>query len=202
MPADEDVGDEAWLTLARSQGWIVFMKDARIRHNPVERSAVLRHSVRCFCLTGQSLPADEIRAGAGCTPTSGSLPRSLPTLDSVHLTGSDGDDMGRFLNQESDLRAAPVSNAGQPRRGGVRIPDPKLGSDPYRRPDRPRHELPTGQDKLGSRATKCATSPSSMPAVDARTPNRRRTSTPTRQQHAAALTPQLRPRLGSVRRTV
>ncbi len=60
VPADEEVADEEWLTLAGSEGWVVFMKDTRIRYNPAERAAVLRHSVRCFCLTSQSLPADEM----------------------------------------------------------------------------------------------------------------------------------------------
>jgi len=60
VPADEEVADEEWLTLAGSKGWVVFMKDTRIRYNPAERAAVLRHSVRCFCLTSQSLPADEM----------------------------------------------------------------------------------------------------------------------------------------------
>lgn len=59
-PADESVRDEEWLQLAGTSGRAVFMKDTRIRYNPAERQAVLRHSVRCFCLTNQSLRADEM----------------------------------------------------------------------------------------------------------------------------------------------
>ncbi len=60
LPADEGVADEEWLELAGKSGWAVFMKDARIRYNPAERAAVLRHAVRCFCLTSQSLSSDEM----------------------------------------------------------------------------------------------------------------------------------------------
>jgi hypothetical protein len=60
VPADETVVDEEWLELAGESGWAVFMKDTRIRYNPAERGAVLRHSVRCFCLTSQSLSSGEM----------------------------------------------------------------------------------------------------------------------------------------------
>jgi hypothetical protein len=60
VPADETVMDEEWLELAGSSGWAVFMKDTRIRYSPAERGAVLRHSVQCFCLTSQSLAAEEM----------------------------------------------------------------------------------------------------------------------------------------------
>jgi hypothetical protein len=60
VPADETVADEEWLELAGTSGWAVFMKDTRIRYNPAERGAVLRHSVQCFCLTSQSLSSDEM----------------------------------------------------------------------------------------------------------------------------------------------
>jgi hypothetical protein len=55
IPADEAVADEDWLELAGSNGWAVFMKDARIRFNTAEREVVERFSVRCFCLSNQSL---------------------------------------------------------------------------------------------------------------------------------------------------
>lgn len=60
VPVDETVKDEEWLELAGRCGWAVLMKDRRIRHNPAERAAVIRHRVRCFCLTSQSLAADEM----------------------------------------------------------------------------------------------------------------------------------------------
>lgn len=34
IPADEDVKDEVWLELAGRNGWVVFLKDARIRSRP------------------------------------------------------------------------------------------------------------------------------------------------------------------------
>jgi PIN like domain len=46
--------------VAGTSGWAVFMKDTRVRYNPAERSAVLRHSVQCFCLTSQSLSSVEM----------------------------------------------------------------------------------------------------------------------------------------------
>lgn len=60
VPADEDVTDEEWLELAGTSRWAVLMKDTRIRYNPAERSAVLRHSVQSFCLTSQYLSAHDM----------------------------------------------------------------------------------------------------------------------------------------------
>lgn len=37
VPRDETVTDQAWLALAGQRGWVVFMKDARIRYNRAER---------------------------------------------------------------------------------------------------------------------------------------------------------------------
>jgi hypothetical protein len=62
VPADESVADEDWLTLAGQRGWVVFMKDTRIRYNPPERDAVRAHAVRCFCLSSQSLTGDVMAA--------------------------------------------------------------------------------------------------------------------------------------------
>ena len=60
IPDDEDIPDEAWLKLASSQNRIVFMKDKRIRYNPLERDVVETFAVRCFCLASQQLPASEM----------------------------------------------------------------------------------------------------------------------------------------------
>ena len=60
MPQDERVADEEWLEVAGSRGWVVLMKDKRIRYRPHERGAVERFSVRCFCLAGRNLPAEEM----------------------------------------------------------------------------------------------------------------------------------------------
>lgn len=55
IPADEAVSDEEWLGLAGARGWVVFMKDARVRYNLAEREAVKAHRARCFCLSNQNL---------------------------------------------------------------------------------------------------------------------------------------------------
>ena len=52
--------DEEWLELVGTSGWTVFMKDTRIRYNPAERSAAIRHSVQCFFLTSPSLSSSEM----------------------------------------------------------------------------------------------------------------------------------------------
>jgi hypothetical protein len=60
IPADESVADDEWLQLAGSRGWVVFMKDTRVRYNRPEREAVKVHGVRCFCLANQHLTGDEM----------------------------------------------------------------------------------------------------------------------------------------------
>ena len=60
FPGDETVPDEEWLELAGSRGWAVLMKDKRIRYRPHEREAIEKFRVRCFCLAGRNLPADEM----------------------------------------------------------------------------------------------------------------------------------------------
>ena len=60
VPDDETVPDEEWLELAGSRGWVVLMKDKRIRYRPHEREAIERFKVRCFCLAGRNLPAEEM----------------------------------------------------------------------------------------------------------------------------------------------
>lgn len=55
IPADEKVADEEWLELAGSRGWVVFMKDTRVRYNTAEQQAVRSHEVRAFCLSNQNL---------------------------------------------------------------------------------------------------------------------------------------------------
>ncbi len=62
VPADEQVADEDWLDLAGARGWVVFMKDARVRYNLAEREAVKAHGVRCFCLSNQNLTGEAMAA--------------------------------------------------------------------------------------------------------------------------------------------
>jgi hypothetical protein len=57
QPDDEDVDDVTWITDAAARGWILFMKDARIRHRPAERRAIVDSRARCFCLSDGNLVA-------------------------------------------------------------------------------------------------------------------------------------------------
>ena len=46
----QDTDDEVWLAEAGRRGWVVLMKDDRIRYRPGERAMVLSAGVPCFCL--------------------------------------------------------------------------------------------------------------------------------------------------------
>lgn len=46
----QDTDDEVWLREAGRRGWIVVMKDDRIRYRPGERKMVIEAGVCCFCL--------------------------------------------------------------------------------------------------------------------------------------------------------
>ena len=56
------VPDHQWLGEAGARGEAVLMKDARIRYQPAEKAALVAHAVRCFCLTGGNLSADDMAA--------------------------------------------------------------------------------------------------------------------------------------------
>lgn len=56
IPADERVADTVWLANVGARGWVVFMKDERIRRNQAERDALMKHHVRCFCLHARTSP--------------------------------------------------------------------------------------------------------------------------------------------------
>ena len=47
--------DEEWLGDAGTHGWVVLMKDARIRRRPAELEVLVAHRVRAFCLTNANL---------------------------------------------------------------------------------------------------------------------------------------------------
>jgi predicted nuclease of predicted toxin-antitoxin system len=54
-----DTDDEVWLAEAGAQGWIVLMKDDRIRYRPRERAALQAAGVQAFALTNANLTGDE-----------------------------------------------------------------------------------------------------------------------------------------------
>lgn len=60
VPADETIADVDWLARAGREGWVVLMKDERIRYRPAERAALIDHRVRAFCLTSGNLRAAEM----------------------------------------------------------------------------------------------------------------------------------------------
>lgn len=60
VPADETIADVEWLARAGHEGWVVLMKDDRIRYRPAERAALIDHRVRAFCLTSGNLRAAEM----------------------------------------------------------------------------------------------------------------------------------------------
>ena len=55
----QEMPDEEWLRDAGTNGWVVLMKDDRIRTRPAERDALARAGVRAFCLTNAQLRAHE-----------------------------------------------------------------------------------------------------------------------------------------------
>lgn len=52
--------DTEWLRDAGDQGWVVLMKDDRIRYRPAELEALTTAGVRAFCLTNANLGGAEM----------------------------------------------------------------------------------------------------------------------------------------------
>ncbi len=55
-----DAKDEDWLPVVGQRGWIVLMKDKRIRRIALEREALLSSGVRAFVLTAGNLQGPEM----------------------------------------------------------------------------------------------------------------------------------------------
>jgi PIN domain-containing protein len=55
QPRDEEIDDPTWIAEASARGWILFMKDQRIRRRPAERQAIIDTRARCFCLSDGNL---------------------------------------------------------------------------------------------------------------------------------------------------
>jgi hypothetical protein len=47
----QGLADEEWLRDAGEAGWVVLMKDAKIRYRPAELQVLIDHGHRAFCLT-------------------------------------------------------------------------------------------------------------------------------------------------------
>jgi uncharacterized protein with PIN domain len=54
-----DTDDDIWLAEAGAQGWIVLMKDDRIRYRPRERAALEAARVQAFALTSANLTGEQ-----------------------------------------------------------------------------------------------------------------------------------------------
>jgi len=55
-----DARDENWLTEVGKKGWVVLMKDKRVRRIQLEREALLAAGVRAFVLTSGNLTGPEM----------------------------------------------------------------------------------------------------------------------------------------------
>lgn len=56
----QGLGDTEWLRDAGDAGWVVLMKDDRIRYRPAELEALKVAGVRAFCLTNANLRGEEM----------------------------------------------------------------------------------------------------------------------------------------------
>lgn len=56
----QGLADEEWLRDACARGWIVLMKDAKIRYRPSELGVIIDHGLRAFCLTNANLRGAEM----------------------------------------------------------------------------------------------------------------------------------------------
>jgi hypothetical protein len=54
-----DTDDDIWLTEAGARGWIVLMKDDRIRYRPQERAALETARVQAFALTAANMTGEQ-----------------------------------------------------------------------------------------------------------------------------------------------
>ena len=58
----QGLADEEWLHDAGERGWVVLMKDAKIRYRPAELDVIVDHGLRAFCLTNANLRGAEMAA--------------------------------------------------------------------------------------------------------------------------------------------
>jgi hypothetical protein len=60
IPREEEIADVTWLRDAGHQGWVVLMKDDRIRYRSAERAVLLEAGVKAFCLANANLRAADM----------------------------------------------------------------------------------------------------------------------------------------------
>ena len=85
----QGLADEEWLRDAGERGWVVLMKDAKIRYRPAELRVIADHGLRAFCLMNANLRGAEMAARLVAN-----LPRILriaeepgPFFYGVYVTG-------------------------------------------------------------------------------------------------------------------
>jgi hypothetical protein len=54
--------DEIWIPEVTRRGWVILMKDDKIRLKPLERAAVVQAGARVFCITNAQITGDEMAA--------------------------------------------------------------------------------------------------------------------------------------------
>jgi hypothetical protein len=52
--------DRVWLPEVTARGWVILMKDDRIRMRPLEREALIRAEAKAFCITNAQITGDEM----------------------------------------------------------------------------------------------------------------------------------------------
>lgn len=65
----EDLADETWIPEVTARGWIILLKDDRVRSNPAERAAILDSAARVFCVTRGNLTGAPRPSGWSTTAT-------------------------------------------------------------------------------------------------------------------------------------
>jgi hypothetical protein len=55
----QGLADEEWLRDVGDRGWVVLMKDARVRRRSGDLEVLVAHGVRAFCLTNANLRGTE-----------------------------------------------------------------------------------------------------------------------------------------------
>jgi hypothetical protein len=53
----QGLAHEEWLSDVGERGWVVLLKDTKIRYRPAELGAITTHGIRAFCLTNANLRA-------------------------------------------------------------------------------------------------------------------------------------------------
>ncbi len=55
----DDEEDSVWLRECGRRGWVVLTKDKNIRHNPLEKAAILESGVAAFVITSKDLNGEQ-----------------------------------------------------------------------------------------------------------------------------------------------